>query len=148
MKADLENRPWPAALLRSRRGLTLVEVLVSVAIIGIMAAIGIANLKDASPAARLGVGVDTGNLLNRAVLHYGQSKAEIAIAAAADSADEASVIALLQTRDSQLPGSPYLPADLNFSPSSSAEVVRYSWTGAFFKVLPEGVEGVGVRVNQ
>jgi prepilin-type N-terminal cleavage/methylation domain-containing protein len=145
MKSLFTNRA--AARAGFRRGVTLVELLVSITLVGILAAIGIANLKDVSSGARQETDIDTGNLLNRAVLHYGQSSAEIAIAAGSDSSDELSVIALLQARDPQLPGSPYLPADMSFSTSSSTDVVRYEWTGAFFRVLPEGAAGAGITVD-
>lgn len=127
-----------------RQGLTLVELLASVGIISVLAAIGLIQLNSIALRAKEGVETDTANLLNRAVLHYRQGNTEIQIEQGGDSSDEVSVVGLLQTRDPGLPGSPYIPSDMTFVPSSATNEVRFFWNGRHFEVLSEGTSGAGV----
>ncbi len=137
----------PLSHHRLSAGFTLAELLITIAIIGILAGIGIANISNVLPSARRETGIDTANLLNRAVLHYNQVNSEITIPSAGDTSDETSVLALLQTRNPAAPGSPYIPPEFSCTPSTSTDSVRFYWTGKFFKTIPEGTAGIGITTT-
>lgn len=100
------------------------------------------NIQDA----RQGVAVDSAALLNHAISHFSQISGSISVGAAEGSADELSVLALLQTRDASRPGSPYVPSEFLVEPSSDPAENRLTWTGDFFKVVPVGTAGAGIVV--
>ena len=128
------------------RGLSLPEVLITVAIIGILASIAISYFSENVDAAREGVTVDSSASLNRAVNHYVQIAGDIGVEEQAGTADELEVIQLLQARDANLPGSPYIPAEFVISSSSDTDKVRIVWSGEYFQVIPMGVAGGGIVV--
>ena len=73
---------------------------------------------------------------------------KIEIAADPDATtDEAAVLALLQTRDDTVPGTPFV--DPRWSPvaSASSEDHRIQWVGEIFVLLKRGVEGSGIKVD-
>lgn len=132
------------ALLAKRKGFSLVELLVTIAIIAILAGIAISNITNVLPGARQETAIDAINFLNRGVQHYNQVNSEISIASDAGTSDEMAVLTLLKTRDSKAPGSPYIPANFTAQSSSDTEIVRMYWTGSYFKAIPEGTTGTGI----
>ena len=127
-------------------GFTLVELLATVAIIGILAGIAISQSTSVLPEARQEAGIDAMNLLNRGVQHYNQVNSEITIPAASDTTDEVAVLALLKTRSTSAPGSPYIPAEFTVISSNDTGILRMYWTGRFFKAIPEGTTGTGIAI--
>lgn len=141
-------RKGPIGRWRSRVGFTLAELLITIAIIGVLAGIGITQFRNILPAVRSETTIDSANFLNRGVQHYNQVNSEISIAAASDTSDEMAVMALLKTRAAALPGSPYIPPEFSSIPSSDIDKIRLYWTGRFFRIIPEGAAGAGIIVNQ
>jgi len=127
-------------------GLTLPEVLITIAIIGILAGVAINSFLGNVEYAREGVTADSSASLNRAVNHYIQIVGEIGVEADVGTTDELEVVELLQTRDANLPGSPFIPGEFVVSASSDAEKIRVVWTGEYFRVIPVGVAGGGIVV--
>jgi prepilin-type N-terminal cleavage/methylation domain-containing protein len=127
-------------------GLTLPEVLITIAIIGILAGVAINSFLGNVEYAREGVTVDSSASLNRAVNHYVQIAGDIGVEAQAGTADEVEVIQLLQARDANLPGSPYIPAEFVVSASSDSGKIRIVWSGEYFQVIPVGVAGGGIVI--
>lgn len=124
----------------------MVELLVTIAVIGVLAAIAFPQLGGVVPAAKSGVSADAAGLLNRAVLHYGQIVEAVPVAASSGTSDEVAVLNLLKTRDPFVPGSPLVPTEFTAGVSSATDVVRLQWTGKFYKTLPIGVAGAGIVV--
>jgi len=133
---------------RGRSGYSLSELLILVAIIGILASIVIPQIGGISSTVREEVGIDAMNLLNRGVLHQVQAVGTIDVAVSSGSDDELAVLALLKTRDTGVPGSPFIPSTFSGVGSSSTDSVRIIWTGHFFKLLPEGSAGTGIVVAE
>ncbi len=121
-------------------------MLVTIAVIGILAAIAIPRLGGLLSAAKSGVSGDAMEFLNRAVTHYGQVVETVPNAAASGFADEEAVLMLLKTPVADVPGSPFVPTEFTAVGSSDPNVVRLQWTGKFFKALDVGVAGAGIVV--
>lgn len=149
----MKNKPsfWTKARVgRSRRlsrAFSLVELMVCISLIGVFSGLAVTQFGQVTPAARQTAGTDTMNLLNRAVLHYGQINANIAVSPVEGSTDdELAVLALLKVRDAAVPGSPYVSADFSTDVSDEINTVRARWNGKFFQLIPEGVAGTGLEI--
>jgi prepilin-type N-terminal cleavage/methylation domain-containing protein len=137
----------PAA---TRRGFSLMEMLVSISVIGILSAIAIPAISRTDRAARGEAANQIVTGINRAISSYRQCGSEITINANSSSgADEASVMALLTTADAGVVGSPFLVGTSWPSvESSDTETYRVQWNGRFFVVVPRGSSGTGLIVNR
>lgn len=132
-----------------RRAFTLTELIVTVAIVGLLASIAIpiySNVRDASEKA---VAEDHVEALNRAVNTYSQTCWKLPVAAnAASTADELLVLRSLQY---QFPaaslklGSPYFDTKYDPPSSSNSSHLRIRWNGKSFELLPPGSAGTGLR---
>jgi type II secretory pathway pseudopilin PulG len=127
-------------------GFSLVEVIVMIGVIGVLASVALFVHRGSVEASRRVIARENTERLNGAVWKYNQIGEQIEVARDdADTDDEAAVMALLQTRDSvNLPGSPFLPTELELGTSDSEDVFRARWTGIAFEILAPGVEGEGV----
>jgi len=126
--------------LLGRRAFSLPEALIVIAVIGIMAAIGIPVISGLIPSSESAIAQRNLNLLNGAVHNFKQSYWEIPSA----STDQ-NIFRSLQFRDpvNPLPGTPFLPATARFSASSSDQTYRASWNGTVFRLYPKGAGGSG-----
>ena len=138
----------PAAA--SRHGFSLMEVLVSIGVIGILSAIAIPAISRTDKVARDEAANQIVTGINRAISTYRQCGSEITINANASSgADESSVMALLTTADSGVVGSPFLVGtSWPSAESTDNQTYRVQWNGRFFVVVPPGTSGTGLRVNK
>jgi prepilin-type N-terminal cleavage/methylation domain-containing protein len=132
-----------------RRGLSLLEVLISIGVIGILSAIAIPVISGTDKVARDEVANQIVTGINRALSTYRQCGSEITINANNSSAaDETSVMSLLTTADSGIVGSPFLVGTSWPSVASSDnQIYRVQWNGRFFVAVPPGTNGTGLRVN-
>jgi prepilin-type N-terminal cleavage/methylation domain-containing protein len=133
---------------RGFNGFTLAELLITLAIMGVLSALAISKFGYLLPAVRQGTSADSAGLLNRAVEHYDQVNSQISVPVSSDTSDEVAVVALLKARNPAAPGSPYIAADFTVVSTSSTDKVRLYWTGKFFKTIPEGTPGIGIAVDQ
>lgn len=127
---------------------SLPELLITIAVIGILAAIAIPRLGGLVPAAKVGVNGDAMSFLNRGVLLYSQTEQAIPVAATSGTSDEFAVLALLKANDPDIPASRYIPTEFVATSSSETTDNRLQWTGKFFKLLPPGTAGNGIVVAQ
>ena len=136
-------RATPAA------GFSLVEVLVTIGVIGILAAVSISTISRTDSTARAEVANSIVTSINRAISGYRQCGSEITTSANADaSADEASVMALLTVYDSGVVGTPFLKGEYWPSVGTTATTTyRARWNGRFFEVVPAGTAGTGLKIN-
>jgi prepilin-type N-terminal cleavage/methylation domain-containing protein len=130
-------------------GFSMTEMLVSIAIVGVLASIAIASISHTNAAARGEAANNVATSINRAVTAYRQCGSEITISAnAGASADEQSVMSLLTTHDAGVFGSPFLRGG-NWPATGSNDPATYRllWNGQFFEVLPAGTAGTGLKIN-
>ena len=139
----IRQRPSPAA------GFSLVEILVTVGIIGILAGIAIATITRTDSTARAEVANSIVTTMNRAVTGYRQCGSEVTISANADaSADESSVMTLLTVYDAGVVGTPFLRG-VGWPSAGTTDIKTYraKWNGRFFEVVPAGTAGTGLKIN-
>jgi len=131
------------------RAFSFTEVLVTIAIIGIMTAIAIPSITRTDQAAKAEVANQIVTSINRAISAYRQCASEITLNANSDTGeDEASIMALLTVADSGVVGSPFLHGPKwPHAESADDATYRVRWNGRFFEVLPPGTAGTGLKVN-
>ncbi|GAB4183447.1 MAG: hypothetical protein Fur0032_24410 [Terrimicrobiaceae bacterium] len=120
--------------------LSLAEIMVAIAILGILAAVAIPMVGGTVATSKAEVAQRNLNVLNGAVLQYNQSVQELTNSVG----DHAAVVALLRTRDTSVPGSPFIPTNWSMNVVSTTNSFRASWNGRAFAFLVPGMAGSGV----
>ena len=132
-----------------RGGFSLTEIVVTVAVLGVLTSIAVTSFSNSSDVAKRTVVVDHVELLNRALAAYSQNCWKMPTAAAAgDTTDEFKVLRSLQWTfpPSQLKiGSPYFDPKYSPSASSNTNDFRIRWNGVTFEVLDPGQSGTGLK---
>jgi len=126
--------------------MSLLEVVIVIAVIGLLATITIPQLGDLTAYSKDRTAKHHLARLNNAVLNYSQSIQEITTATASDASDELSVLAALQTRDPDVPGTPFLTPDWPVLETSDDSTYRAVWNGRMFEGLAPGTSGTGVKL--
>lgn len=126
------------------KAVSLPELLVVVAVIGILAAIAVPNILGLRQAASQEFSADAVSMVNRAVMHYEQANRTLDVEATAGAADEMAVLAALMTVDLDVPGSPFLEPTFPMEADSSSETHRMVWNGSRFELLLPGRAGTGI----
>ena len=141
--------PPLARASQQRRGFSLTEVIVVVAVIGIIAMIAIPRFANLTPSAKAVIATNAMETLNTAVHRFNMSNYELLFNAVAPSGqDEMLILRTIQYRnpDNPKPGSPYMRNDWNPAISSSSDDYRLMWTGSLYKMVPPGEVGTGLKV--
>lgn len=136
--------------LASSAAFSLTEILVVIAAIAILAGVALPVVTGVRESAERETAERNLNLLNGAVVAYNNVNRELSPGTAptgADGSDEEAVAKRLQTRDSSLPGSPYLQAGLTLGTTASNDRYRAAWNGRFFRLLAPGEAGVGIDLQ-
>jgi prepilin-type N-terminal cleavage/methylation domain-containing protein len=142
-KSKIQNPKSPA--------FSLPELLTTIAVIGILAAIGIQTYRGIQDSARETIARDNLALLNRGVLHFSQTNWDIVLTAVNSSAnDELAILHTLQWRDPRnpTPGSPYISTNFSDTVSSSTDDYRIQWNGNAFELLLPGTAGTGLLTGE
>ncbi|MEX1119886.1 MAG: type II secretion system protein [Terrimicrobiaceae bacterium] len=126
--------------LLGKWGFSLPEMLVVVAVLGILAAISIPVISGLIPSSEISVAQRNLNLVNGALHNFKQAYWTIPT-----NGTEENIFRSLQYRDpvNPLPGTPFLPATANFVSSSSDQTYRAYWNGVVFRMYPKGASGTG-----
>lgn len=127
----------------------MAELLITVAVIGILASVGITSFTGVREGAQLGIAREVLSNLNRAIADYSQINWEIDVDPKADESDEVWILQSLQWRDPSDPsmGSPYMNPGWDAEVSSDTEDYRIQWDGVTFELISPGTAGTGLRVN-
>jgi prepilin-type N-terminal cleavage/methylation domain-containing protein len=130
------------------RGASLPELLVVISVLSVLAGISIPKLSGILGVSKDQVAIDMAEAANRAVDHYDQTGQDMPIAEDdSGTVDEIKAWYTLTTRDSSIPGSPFLPETFPSTTSASTDTYRLQWTGKNFRVLTPGVVGSGIQVE-
>ena len=135
--------------MRSRHGFSLVELVVTIAVMGILASIGIGAYSKLIENVREAVAWDKAEILNLGLKKYSQMVHDMTTAADPSSTDdEFLVLRSLQWKHPTEPsvGAPYARVDYNPVASSSSDDYRLRWNGFVFEVLNPGDAGSGLKV--
>lgn len=133
-----------------RRAFSLTEILVVVAVIGVLTAIAIPVYSNVTESAKNVQADDFAETLNKSVRNYAQAAWEIPTAGDnSATTDEFIVIRSLQYKwpaTSMKPGSPFFSQLYNPTASSSSTQYRIRWNGKIFESLRPGTSGTGLLV--
>ena len=122
----------------------MVELLIVIGVIAILSAIVLPVYSGLTSSTTASVARRNLNLLNGAVVAINNAKSQLEVTATADGADEQAIFAQLQATDPDAKGSPYLPAHLKGTTTSSTNKYRAVWNGTFFQILNPGAAGTGI----
>jgi prepilin-type N-terminal cleavage/methylation domain-containing protein len=140
----------PSSGIRSA-GFTLVELIVTIGIIGVLTGIAIPIYSNVRNASEEGVATDHVESLNSAVAKYTQECWKIPTAAdASGTTDEYLVLRSLQYRfpaTSPHPGSPFFNPNYDPRTSSNPTELRIRWNGKNFELLKHGQSGTGLKYD-
>jgi prepilin-type N-terminal cleavage/methylation domain-containing protein len=139
-----QKPPQPGA-----RAFSLPEMLVTVAVIGILAGISIPVISNLVPSSRLETARRNLNLLNGAVVAFNQASHELSLEVAGDSSDEMAIIRSLQYAAPQnslnfTPGAPFFDPLAAVEVTSADDSYRAGWNGRVFVLIEPGASGSGV----
>jgi prepilin-type N-terminal cleavage/methylation domain-containing protein len=134
------------------RGMSLVEMLVAIAVVGILAAVALPSLGRVVPGSKAAIAREVVETLNTAVNKYSQLHGGEIRRVAADGASGAEELAIVRAMqwDSPTdpePGAPYMRTDYNPATSSSTSDYRAVWNGVFFELKGPGEAGAGLVVD-
>lgn len=146
--------PPPPSTPHRLRGFSLVEIVVTVAVLGIIASIGIVAVGNVNERSRDTMAKNLAETLNGATRAFSHANWDLRFTASAASAgDEMMVLRSLQYREPDGAGKeviykgPYMRDDWNPSTSSDPNDWRIQWTGSSWKWLGKGEAGAGLKVS-
>jgi prepilin-type N-terminal cleavage/methylation domain-containing protein len=138
-------------LSAGRRAFTLVELIVTIGIVGVLTGIAIPIYSNVRNASEEGVATDHVEALNAAVTKYSQECWKFPTAAYPDgTTDEYAVLRSLQYRfpaPNLRPGSPFFNPNYNPGTSSNTADLRIRWNGKNFDLLKRGQPGIGLKYD-
>jgi len=144
----MKHHPAP---VRGSAAFSLVEIVVVVAIIGVLSAVAIPVFSNLHGASEKAVASDHVEALNRAVTNFSHTCWKFPTAANASSTDdEFAVVRSLQYKfpvNNLKPGSPFFDPKYDPQPSSNSSHLRIRWNGIGFELLGWGQSGTGLRYH-
>ena len=139
----------PANPLHPRAAFTLVELVATVAVIGVLTAMAIPIYSNVRSSSDQAVANDHVEALNRAVTNFSQTCWKLPTAADPSSTDDE--YAVLRSIQYTFPavemklGSPFFSPDYDPPVSSNSGHLRIRWNGRSFELLKFGESGTGLR---
>lgn len=152
MRIELTTERFRGSRAIVGRGMSLVEMLVAIAVVGILAAIALPSLGRVVPGSKAAIAREVVETLNTAVNKYSQLHGgEIRRVAAngTSGAEELAIVRAMQwdSPTDPEPGAPYMRTDYNPATSSSTSDYRAVWNGMFFELKGPGEAGAGLVVD-
>ncbi|MDF1825646.1 MAG: type II secretion system protein [Verrucomicrobiales bacterium] len=138
--------------LSNRSAFSLLEAIITIAVIGILASIGVPAIGNVVEGSRRGVSENVVQTLNKATREFSHSQYDLRTTPVpSSSGDEMLMLRTLQWRDPDLSGElnpkgPFMRSDWNPTGSTSDEHYRAEWTGSTWRLLEPGDEGAGIRI--
>jgi prepilin-type N-terminal cleavage/methylation domain-containing protein len=133
----------------SQRGVSLVELVLVIGLIGVLAAIAIPQFTDLLGPSKVTIARNLQETLNGAVHRFNQANYELTTSVVGSGEDEIAVLRTLQYRHPARPkpGSPYMRTDWSPTTSSASADYRIIWMGNLYKLLEPGQSGTGIKVS-
>jgi len=139
---------------QNNRAMSLVEMLIVIAVIGIISAIAVPNIGTILQGSKSGVAENVVQTLNKATREFGHSHYDLRTnPIAASGGDEMLLLRTLQWRESDAssggelnPKGPFMRTDWNPTTSVSDEDYRTEWTGSAWKLVEPGTAGAGLKI--
>lgn len=133
-------------------GFSLPEIIITVAVIGVLASITLPVVIGVIPSSQASVASRNLNLLNGAVVAFNQNNHELALASDAGTSDEMAVIRSLQFVPPPVPGTslpasagaPYYEPMANIQVTSDPTRYRAQWNGKVFRLVSPTTAGAGI----
>lgn len=138
-----------------RKGYTLAELIVTIAIIGVLIGVAIPIYSNVRNASEETVAMDHVEAMNGAVMKYSQECWKFPTAPSATGTnDEYAVLRSLQYRFPNLSngapgkaGSPFFNPNYDPRVSSNSSDLRIRWNGKSFELLKRGQSGTGLKYD-
>jgi prepilin-type N-terminal cleavage/methylation domain-containing protein len=143
---------WKRPPGRSSDAFSLTEMIATIAVIGILAAITIPGLGRVLVGSRRGVAMNAVETLNMATRNFGHCQWDLrATPNPATGADELLILRTLQWRDPNPSGElnhvgPFMRNDWNPEISSNSNDYRAEWTGSSWRLIEAGTSGSGLKI--
>lgn len=137
---------------RDQAALSLTELLITAAVIGILSAIAVPTVGNIVKGSRDGVAENVVQTLNKATRQFSHSQWELRTQPIPHSgADELLLLRTLQWRDPDLggelnPKGPFMRPDWNPAASASVDDYRAEWTGSAWRLRKPGEPGAGLKI--
>jgi type II secretory pathway pseudopilin PulG len=145
MRSFFES-PSAGRAIQGEKAYSLTELVVIIAVVGILAAIGIGMVTGTVESSKYNMATANLEILNGAVRKYVHAVKELTNAPTDGIGDETAVFAELKIDGTteERPGSPYLQTDLKIRSSSDPDTYRAAWNGYEFKLIGLGTNGTGI----
>ncbi len=125
--------------LHGERGLSLPEIVIVIAVLGVLAAIIVPNISGIFSGSQDATATSNLAVLNQAVLKFNQANWDLVLAADDGSSDdEVAVFRSLQYRATNYFGSPYLSPNITMMTNNSPTSYRAIWNGRMFQATNAG----------
>jgi len=137
---------------KKSRAFSLVEMIATIAVIGILAAIAIPSVGTVVEGSRRGVAGNVIETLNKSTRQFGHSQYDLRNAPnATTGGDELLILRTLQWRDPNPTGElnppgPFMKPDWNPTTSASDKDYRAEWTGSSWRLVEPGGVGAGLKI--
>ncbi|MEM7600119.1 MAG: prepilin-type N-terminal cleavage/methylation domain-containing protein [Verrucomicrobiota bacterium] len=137
---------------QQQNGFSLVELIITIAVIGILSAIAIPSIGNVVEGSRRGVAENVVQTLNKATREFSHSQYDLRTTpVTASGGDEMLILRTLQWRDPDLSGElnpkgPFMKIDWNPTTSSDNSHYRAEWTGSTWRLLEPETDGAGLRI--
>lgn len=115
------------------------ELMVTMTVITLMGAIAIPMVSNMLQSTKEESAINNLEYLNQAVWKYQHAGSQITNSSGSTS----NVIAILQERDTAMPGSPFVETNVKIRISSASNDYRGRWNGSTFELVYPGSSGSG-----
>lgn len=135
-----------------QQGYSLPEIMVTIAIVAILAGISLVSFGNVNDASRLAQAQSTASRLNGALKGFSQGNWDLhTVKDDSSTTDEFKVLRTLQYKPGASSGrfdagAPYFPPTWNPAASSSTSEYRVRWNGLNFQLLVPGSAGLGLKI--